>query len=182
MGFLVRITIVGSIGGFLFGYDTGIIAGAQLYFKDDWPEITTKDKELIVSMTLIGAVFGAVIAGPISDKYGRRPVIIASDIFFTIGSFMMAFAPTISMLIFGRVVVGLGVGVASIVVPIYLSECSPVEKRGTIVSTFVVMITLGQLISSMIALACGRDWRLMLGIAGIPSMIQFICMLFMPES
>ena len=95
LGFLMRITTVGSIGGFLFGYDTGIIAGAQLYFKDDWPHITTKDKELVVSMTLIGAVFGAVIAGPISDKFGRRPVIMASDIFFTIGSFMMAFAPTI---------------------------------------------------------------------------------------
>lgn len=181
-GFVTLLTIVGSVGGFLFGYDTGIIAGAQLYFKDTWPDITTVERELIVSLALLGAFFGALIAGPTSDALGRKPIIIVSDALFTSGSLLMAFSSSITELMIGRVLVGLAIGIASMVVPVYLSEVAPLVVRGKVVAVFVVTITLGQLIAACLALALGRNWRLMLGIAAIPAFIQLILMFFMPES
>lgn len=136
-------TLVGSIGGFLFGYDTGIIAGAQLYFKDTWPEMSTVERELTVSLALLGAFFGSLIAGPSSDAIGRKPIILISDIIFIIGSLVMALAETIPVLMAGRVLVGLGVGIASMSVPVYLSEVAPTSIRGTVVTGFVIAITIG---------------------------------------
>ena len=99
--------------------------------------------ELIVSYALLGAFLGSIAAGPCADKYGRKPVIIFSDYLFTIGSFIMAFTRTIWILMLGRILVGLGVGMASMVIPVYLSEVSPVSKRGTVVASFVMAITIG---------------------------------------
>ena len=90
--------------------------------------------------------------------------------------------PSVPVLMFGRVVVGLGVGIASLIVPVYLSETSPDEVRGTVVAVDVMVITAGQFLACVISLALGKDWRLMLGLAGVPSVIQFVAMLFMPES
>ena len=132
--FIAVLTIGGSIGGFLFGYDTCIIAGAQLFFKDTWPDITVVERELIVSLALLGAFFGALIAGPLSDAFGRRPIIIVSSFLYAVGSVVMAFAETIATLMLGRVIVGLGVGVSSMIVPVYLSEVSPKHIRGTVVA------------------------------------------------
>ena len=141
--FVVLLTSVGSIGGFLFGYDTGIIAGAQLYFKDTWPDITTVERELTVSVALLGAFAGSLIAGPVSDAIGRKLTIIWSDVLFIVGSILMALAWTIPVLMVGRVLVGLAVGVASMIVPVYLSEVAPVQIRGAVVACFVVAVTLG---------------------------------------
>lgn len=181
-GFIIILTIVGSIGGFLFGYDTGIIAGAQLYFKDTWPQMTNVEREFAVSLALLGAFFGSLVAGPLSDGLGRKPIILASDVLFTAGSFIMAFAETIPVLFIGRFTVGLAVGVASMVTPVYLSEVSPNQRRGAVVTWFVLAITLGQLAACGVALLCGRNWRLMLGIAAGPAILQLIFMLFLPES
>jgi len=125
----------------------------------------------VVSLALLGAFVGSLIAGPLSDNYGRKPIIISADILFTIGSMIMAFSTSIPELMVGRIVVGLAIGVASMIVPVYLSEISPVAVRGRVVAVFVCVITAGQLISSIIALALGRNWRLMLGLAAIPSLI-----------
>jgi SP family myo-inositol transporter-like MFS transporter 13 len=94
----------------------------------------------------------------------------------------MAFSSSITELMIGRVLVGLAIGIASMVVPVYLSEVAPLVVRGKVVAVFVVTITLGQLIAACLALALGRNWRLMLGIAAIPAFIQLILMFFMPES
>ena len=79
----------------MFGYDTGIIAGAQLYFKDDWPDITTVQREMIVSLALLGAFVGALAAGPLSDFDGRKPILMAADLLFTIGSIIMGISTSI---------------------------------------------------------------------------------------
>ena len=110
---MATLVSIATIGGFLFGYDTSIIAGAQLYFSNDWPDITSSQIALIVSIALIGAAIGALFSGYFSDKYGRRRVIMAADILFTTGSAIMAFAPTIQVLMIGRLVIGFGIGVAS---------------------------------------------------------------------
>jgi SP family myo-inositol transporter-like MFS transporter 13 len=166
----------------LFGYDTGIISGAQLYFKDTWPEITNEEIELVVSLAQFGAFIGSLIAGPISDKVGRKIVIILADILFSLGAVFMMTASSIQALMIGRVIVGLGVGIASLVVPVYLSEVSPIEVRGTVVAVDIVLVTIGQFLASIISLMLATNWRLMLGLAGIPSAIQLLIMLFMPES
>ena len=105
--------MIAGLGGFLFGYDTGVIAGAQLYFKNDWPDITDSQTALIVSIALIGAAFGSLFSGSISDKFGRKKVIIIADVLFTVGAVLMATAPTIAWLMIGRLIIGVGVGAAS---------------------------------------------------------------------
>ena len=94
----------------------------------------------------------------------------------------MMISPSIPVLMIGRMIVGVGVGIAAFVVPLYLAENSPIQVRGTVVAVDVLMITTGQFISSFISLLCGNNWRLMLGLAAIPSILQLIGMLFMPES
>ena len=134
---------IAAIGGFLFGYDTGVISGAQLYFVDDWPDITDSQRSLIVSLALLGAAIGSLFSGTASDKYGRKPLILIADAFFTVGAVEMAIAPTIPCLMFGRVIVGIGVGMAAQVVPVYLSEVAPIEIRGRLVAFNNFMITFG---------------------------------------
>jgi len=105
-----------------------------------------------------------------------------ADVLFTAGAAIMALAPTIPVLMLGRFVVGMGIGIASLVVPVYLAELSPQEVRGTVVAVNVMVITAGQVISAGISLLLGHNWRLMLGLAGIPSAVQLLAMFFMPES
>ena len=167
---------------FLFGYDTSVIAGANLYVENDFKNITTFDKSMIVSMALLGAAVGSLFGGPFADKFGRKLTIFAADIWFTGGWLLMAFSPSIAVLIVGRFVVGIGIGVAAMVVPVYLAEVAPINIRGAIVNLNVVFITGGQFLALWIWLLLGDKWRWMLGIAGIPSFLQAIGILFLCES
>ena len=90
---MIKTVLFAAIGGFLFGYDTSIIAGAQLYFEDEFPDITVAWIATIVSVAMVGAAFGALLGGTISDRVGRKPVIMIADVFFTIGALALAFAP-----------------------------------------------------------------------------------------
>mmetsp|Transcript_24675 Transcript_24675/g.21906 ORF Transcript_24675/g.21906 Transcript_24675/m.21906 type:complete len:124 (+) Transcript_24675:109-480(+) len=114
-----------TIGGFLFGYDTSVVAGANLYLEDTFTHITNFQKELVVSLTLLGAAFGSLSGGPIADKFGRKITIFIADLLFVSGCVVMALAPSVAILIVGRFIVGLGVGVAAMVVPVYISEVAP---------------------------------------------------------
>ena len=137
---------------------------------------------MIVSIALIGAAVGALFSGSISDKFGRKRVILLADLLFTGGSIVMALAPTIPILMIGRLTIGLGIGAASQIVPLYLSEIAPIEIRGKMVAFNNATITAAQLMASVLAYIIRPHWRWMLGIAGIPSFIQLIGMFFMPES
>ena len=122
-------------------------------------------------MALIGAAIGSLFSGTISDKIGRKPVILIADALFTLGAILMAFAPTIWFLMIGRVVVGLGVGAAAQIVPLYLAEVAPVEIRGKLIAMNTALITGGQVFSVILVFIIKPDWRLMLGLAGVPSTI-----------
>ncbi|XP_057431864.1 inositol transporter 1-like isoform X1 [Lotus japonicus] len=185
--YILGVTAAAGIGGLLFGYDTGVISGALLYIKDDFEEVRRSSllQETIVSMALVGAIIGAATGGWINDAFGRKKATLSADVVFTLGSLVMAAAPDAYFVIFGRLLVGLGIGVASVTAPVYIAESSPSEIRGSLVSTNVLMITGGQFLSYLINLAFTEvpgTWRWMLGVAGLPAVIQFCVMLFLPES
>lgn len=185
--YVLRLTVIAGIGGLLFGYDTGVISGALLYIKDEFEVVNQSSflQETIVSMALVGAIIGAASGGWINDSYGRKKATLIADVVFAAGSAVMAAAPDPYILISGRFLVGLGVGVASVTAPVYIAEASPSEVRGGLVSTNVLMITGGQFISYLVNLAFTEvpgTWRWMLGVSAVPAVIQFCLMLCMPES
>ncbi|KQJ83340.1 inositol transporter 1 isoform X2 [Brachypodium distachyon] len=185
--YVLGLTGVAGIGGFLFGYDTGVISGALLYIRDEFPAV--KDnlflQETIVSMALLGAMLGAAGGGWINDVYGRKKSTLLADMMFALGSLVMCAAGGPYILILGRLFVGLGVGIASVTAPVYIAEAAPSEIRGGLVSTNVLMITGGQFFSYLVNLGFTEvpgTWRWMLGVAAVPACIQFVLMLFLPES
>ncbi|KAK1256910.1 putative inositol transporter 2 [Acorus gramineus] len=185
--YVLRLAFSAGIGGFLFGYDTGVISGALLYIRDDFPAVDKKTvlQESIVSMAVAGAIIGAAIGGWMNDRFGRRTALLVADFLFFVGAVVMASAPNPALLIVGRIFVGLGVGMASMTSPLYISEASPARVRGALVSTNGFLITGGQFLAYLINLAFTKapgTWRWMLGIAGIPALLQFILMFMLPES
>nr|XP_043627582.1 inositol transporter 1-like isoform X1 [Erigeron canadensis] len=185
--YVLGLTVVAGIGGLLFGYDTGVISGALLYIRDDFEAVEKSSllQETIVSMALVGAMIGAAAGGWINDAYGRKRATLLADVVFAVGSLVMAAAPDPYVLILGRLLVGLGVGVASVTAPMYIAEAAPSEIRGGLVSTNVLMITGGQFLSYLVNLAFTEvpgTWRWMLGVAAVPAIIQFFLMLLLPES
>lgn len=185
--YLLGLTLTAGIGGLLFGYDTGVISGALLYIRDDFVAVRDNEflQETIVSMALVGAIIGAAGGGWMNDAYGRKKATLVADVVFMLGSLVMSAAPDPYVLIFGRLLVGLGVGVASVTAPVYIAESSPSEIRGGLVSMNVLMITGGQFLSYLVNLAFTQvsgTWRWMLGVAAVPAIIQFFLMLFLPES
>ncbi|MBA0696244.1 hypothetical protein Goari_002817 [Gossypium aridum] len=185
--YVLGLTVIAGIGGLLFGYDTGVISGALLYIKDDFEIVRQSSflQETIVSMALVGAMIGAASGGWINDAYGRKKATLLADVVFTAGAIVMAAAPDPYVLILGRLLVGLGVGTASVTAPVYIAEASPSEVRGGLVSTNVLMITGGQFLSYLVNLAFTQvrgTWRWMLGVSAVPAVIQFFLMLCLPES
>ena len=173
----------GALGGLLFGYDTGVISGALLFIPNSF-KLGPFLQGAIVAGLLLGAMVGAALAGRLADRLGRRRLIIIAAIVFTAGSLLAAFAPTVAVLIAARVVIGLGVGTAALVVPLYLSEIAPTEVRGAVSSLNQLMVVSGILAAFIVnaILASSGNWRLMLGLAAVPSAILLVGMLFMPET
>ncbi|HAR6561344.1 TPA: sugar porter family MFS transporter [Staphylococcus pseudintermedius] len=177
------IFFIGALGGLLYGYDMGVISGALLYLKDDIP-LNAYTEGLVVSSMLVGAIVGAGLSGPLSEKLGRRRLVFMISIVFIIGALILALAPTMEILVLGRVIIGLAVGGSTAIVPVYLSELAPTDARGSLSSLNQLMITIGILASYLVnyTFAPIEGWRWMLGLAVVPSVILMIGVIFMPES
>ena len=177
------IYIFGALGGLLFGYDTGIIAGALLYINKDLG-LTPTLQGVVVSSLLVGAMIGSIVAGPLADAIGRRRLVLIAAVTFIVGAIGSALAPSAGVLILFRVVLGLAVGAASVIVPLYLAELAPTEIRGAIASLNQLMIVTGILVAYIVnlSLAGSGGWRLMLGLAVVPALAMLLGMLFMPET
>src|SRR5215204_861435 len=140
--FVYVVASVAALGGLLFGYDTGIISGALLFITKDF-QLNAFLEGFIVSSLLLGAVVGAGLSGALSDRLGRRTIILVAATIFAIGAVGAGLSPNVGMLIFFRFFLGLGVGTASALVPSYISESAPTGVRGSVSSLFQVAIRIG---------------------------------------
>jgi SP family galactose:H+ symporter-like MFS transporter len=172
-----------ALGGLLFGYDTGVISGAELFIKNDFT-LSTFALEVIVSGVLAGAATGALAGGRLADKFGRRKLLIATAIIFAAGAILCTVANSANTLIVGRIIVGLGIGLSSGTVPVYISEVSPANARGWQVSLFQLAITVGILLAYVVDYAFAKieGWRWMFGLAVVPAAIFALGMIYLPES
>ncbi|XP_064604839.1 proton myo-inositol cotransporter-like [Liolophura sinensis] len=182
--YVILLTFLCALGSFLFGYDTGVVSGAMLYIKDEF-HLSPLLHELVISVTVGAAAVFAVVGGFINDKLGRKPTTLIASVVFLAGALVLALAQNVAMLLAGRVIVGIGIGLDSMTVPMYVAECAPAHVRGRLVTIHQFMITVGLLVSTLVDGAFSyvdNGWRYMLGLAGVPALIQLIGFIFMPES
>jgi sugar porter (SP) family MFS transporter len=182
-GFVFAAAAFAALGGLLFGYDTGVISGALLFIRTQFG-LSTSQQELVVSVVLIGAAVGALSGGRLADAFGRRFMLLITALIFVSGALVCAAAPSLIILVIGRLIVGLGIGLACSTVPIYISEVSPPQARGWQVSLFQLAITIGILGAYLVdyAFSGSAGWRWMLGLAFVPGAILGVGMIRMPES
>jgi sugar porter (SP) family MFS transporter len=182
-GFVYVAVGVAALGGLLFGYDTGVISGAIIFIKKDFALSPTME-EIVVSSVLVGAVLGAIIGGALTDRFGRRRMIILAGIIFTVSAIGTALAPTVDWLIAGRMISGIAIGIASFISPMYIAELAPAKARGSLVSVNMLAIATGIVVAYLVdyALSGAQAWRYMFGLAAIPSVILTIAMWRLPDS
>lgn len=191
--FVRVIVMVATIGAIAFGYDTGVIAGAlpfmTLHTSQGGLDLTPFTEGIVASSLIFGAAFGAMIAGNLSDTYGRRKALLALALIFMLGALGTSMAPNLTVMVIFRLILGLAVGGSSAIVPMFIAEIAPPERRGQLVSQSELMIVSGQLL----AYTCNAVlvntfdnsagiWRYMLAIAALPAALLWLGMLFMPES
>ena len=176
-------TVVAALGGLLFGYDIGVISGAILFIKTAF-SLSSGGEEIVVSAVLLGSLMGAAAGGSLSDRFGRRGLLIAAAVVFGVGAVGAALAPGMAWLVIARIVAGMAIGVASFVAPLYISEIAPVSIRGKLVSTNQVALTSGIVISYLIdyAFSGAHAWRWMFALAAVPAAVFAGGLMLIPDS
>jgi len=182
------ISIVACFGGLLFGYDTGVSSGAEGPMSEELG-LTLLQTGIVISSLVFAAAVGALVGGRISDAIGRRTTILILAVMFFVGVLLVVFAPGFWVVVAGRIVLGLAVGGASTVVPVYLAELAPFEIRGSITGRNELAIVLGQFaaftVNAILNATLGHVeglWRIMFAVCALPAIALFIGMLRMPES
>ncbi|GAA0508226.1 galactose/proton symporter [Tatumella terrea] len=177
------VCFLAALAGLLFGLDIGVIAGALPFIAKDF-NVTPHQQEWIVSSMMFGAAIGAIGSGWMSSQLGRKKSLMAGAILFVAGSLCSAFAANPEILIAARVLLGLAVGIASYTAPLYLSEIAPEKIRGSMISLYQLMITIGILGAylSDTALSYSGAWRWMLGVITIPALLLLVGVMFLPNS
>ncbi|KAL2436833.1 Myo-inositol transporter 1 [Exophiala dermatitidis] len=182
---LISITV--SIGGFLFGYDTGYISSVLVTIGTSLGhELSSSEQELVTSLTSGGALVGAVYAGMTADRWGRRLPIWGACALFVIGTVLQTCAYSVEQFGVGRFVVGLGVGSAAMIVPLYIGELAPAKYRGRMIAFNNMSVTFGQLVASALGAGFqhvkGEGWRATVGIGAFPPLALAALLLLCPES
>ena len=183
----VFIAIVAALGGILFGYDTAVISGTTEVVKMQFG-LTTGGEGWYVGCALIGSILGVLIAGMMSDFLGRKKTMLISALLFSISAIGCAVSQDFTQLVIFRIVGGFGIGIVSIVSPVYISEVSPAEVRGTMVSLYQLFITIGFLLAYLAnylilkGTSMADYWRPMLGAEAVPDLLFLVLIFFIPES
>ena len=186
--FLVRLTVISTLGGLLFGYDTGVISGALLYMKDDLALSTTQEALVVSALLFPGAAVGALLGGKLADVLGRKGSLLVCAGLFLVGALGCAVAPNFEVMLVARIVLGLGVGAAAATCPLFLAEMAPAHRRGRMVTINELMIVTGQMLAFIMNAVLDQlikdphVWRWMLGIAAVPAVALFVGMFFLPDS
>ena len=184
-GFLLRISLVSAMGGYLFGFDFAVITGGLPFLREQfsldayWEGFTTGSLAL-------GCIAGCIVAGGIADRYGRRPGLLTAAAIFFLSSLSMGLAPNLGYFIVSRFFAGIGVGMASMLSPMYIAEIAPPKARGMLVAINQLTIVLGQVITHfenfLLRDNGPESWRWMFGLGTLPSLLFFAGVLFLPES
>jgi sugar porter (SP) family MFS transporter len=178
-------SVVVALGGFLFGFDTAVISGAEKSIQKFW-DLSVFEHGLTISIALVGTVIGSLVGSRPSDKYGRKNTLYFVAAAYLLSSLGTALAENWYVFLVFRLLGGLGVGISSVTAPIYISEIAPAEKRGRLVGLFQFNIVLGILISYLSNYLIGQSgessWRWMLGVQAFPSLLFLVLIYFIPES
>ena len=178
-------SVVIALGGFLFGFDTAVISGAEQSIQKYWT-LNAFEHGLTISIALIGTVIGSLLGAIPSDKLGRKNTLYIIAILYLVSSLGSAFSTNWYVFLAFRFAGGLGVGASSVTAPIYISEIAPAERRGRLVALFQFNVVFGILLSYLSNYLIGQignePWRMMLGIQAIPSLLFLVLLKFVPES
>lgn len=175
------VALIVGLAGLLFGFDEGVIAGALQALRVQF-DLSAFDEGLMTAAVPFGALFGALIGGPLSGHIGRRGALLCAATLFTIGALLAGMATAVWMLTFSRLGLGLAVGVAAIVAPLYISEIAPAHRRGMLVSVYQLAITIGILSAYLVNYAFDERWRTMLMLGALPGVALFIGMLLLTDT
>ncbi|MEV5536256.1 sugar porter family MFS transporter [Saccharopolyspora shandongensis] len=177
------VAAVAAIGGLLFGYDTGVISGGLLFIRTEFG-LSALMEGVVVSSLLVGATIGALVSGRLADRFGRRTVLLVTAGIFAVGALIAGLAPDATVLVVGRFVLGLAIGPASAVVPLYIAEMVPADRRGALVNSNQLMITIGIVVSYAVGFLFApiEGWRWMLGLAVVPAVLLAAGMAVLPET
>src|SRR6202046_4377218 len=182
------LAVLACVGGFLFGYDTSNIGSAQPFIPYHLSSFATG---YLVAGASLGAAAGALVAGPVTDRFGRKVLLITDAAIYAVGAILSAVTPDAGVLLFARTLIGLAVGADSAIATAYIAEFAPRSRRGQLSIIQQWMITVGILVSYLVAVvilkaapgsAGSSDWRLILGLGGIPALIAVALRSHMPEA
>ena len=171
------------VGGLLYGYNNTVVAGTILFVEKQFA-LSPDMQELVVSASVIGCLFGAAVAGPCADRYGRRSVLFAIAVVFFLGGFAMEFASSVMAIAGGRVVSGVGIGAISVVGVLYLAEIAPDHARGRLIALFIGATIVGMVFAYLTELDFAKTdgWRWMLGMPAFIAVPYVVGVLLLPES
>jgi MFS transporter, SP family, arabinose:H+ symporter len=195
--YLVTITLVASLGGFLFGFDMAVISGVLPIFKNQFT-LSDVQEGWFVSSALVGCIVGVAFSGELSDRLGRKKPLLIAAVLFLLSAAGCALLPNLSLIIAARILGGIGIGIASNVVPLYISEIAPARSRGRLITYYQFALTLGILVAYLsnagllnyalstsdgtAGAAVGEIWRAMFGVGALPALLFLVGLFLVPES
>src|SRR4051812_43666390 len=183
--YIIGISFVSALGGYLFGFDFAVIAGALPFLREQFA-LTPVMEGFLTGTLALGCIVGCLVAGNVADRYGRKPGLLVAALIFALSALGMAFSTSLTLFLIMRFAAGIGVGMASMLSPLYIAEVSPASIRGRNVAINQLTIVIGILITNLINYMLsdnGADaWRWMFGLGFIPAVLFFIGVLWLPES